>query len=186
MMKDLRIFAACCALWCSCTPAPVSAPPVYFSVTAWLDSLLQTPAFDGMRLRKQVTYAGREETATTAHPDWKKELQPFYDADINKPAYAGAFTADTLVRQGMREIRYTTTAAKIPVRQLTITYTENQISQVRIRYKKSNAWFRLEQELRITPREGYSISGTQNMAIGEEVSFTIAGRFVPKNQPVTP
>jgi hypothetical protein len=180
-MRNLKTFCVLICLWSSCTTAPVNERMSYLPLTSLLDSICNDLDKQPYSLIKKVNYAGKEETVVLMNPDWKKELEPFFDGDINKPAYAGSYSVDTIIRGDTVLFRYLTTDKKIPVKNLSVFYTDAKLYSINIRIEKSNAWFSLEQELSMKPADGYNITGKQKMAVGKEVNFKIAGRFIPEN-----
>lgn len=184
-MRNLIPLILMIGLWVSCSPAPVNTRSYGFQLTSVLDSLCNSLEKNSYNLLKKVNYSGKEEMIMQMNPEWKKELEPFYDGDLNKPAFTGAYKADTIIVNDSVLYRFVTNEHKNPVKRLSVLYTGEQLSAITISIKKSNAWFNLEQELSLSPGNGYRISGKQKMALGKEVKFTISGQFIKKETKTT-
>ena len=156
----------------------------YFSAPDYFKNECKLLNTSHMTLLKKVNYGGKEEMMQIQQPEWEKEIRPFLDCDLNKPAYAGAYTIDTAFTTGAYTIHYSAKERSLPIRKVSLTFQEDRLHSVYMETGKSNAWFKLKQEMTYTPGEGYRISGEQKMAIGKETKFIIAGRFIaPENSP---
>ncbi|UOQ54034.1 hypothetical protein [Hymenobacter cellulosivorans] len=68
--------------------------PLYFDVKGFLDNQAALLTRQQPAVEKQVMLRdGQVETTRVEKVDWSKELQIFYQADINKPALRGAYEA---------------------------------------------------------------------------------------------
>lgn len=68
--------------------------PLYFDVKGFLDNQVTLLTQRKPTVEKQVMLRdGQVETTQVEQVDWAKELQIFYQADINKPALRGAYEA---------------------------------------------------------------------------------------------
>ncbi|MCB2378616.1 hypothetical protein LGH70_13530 [Hymenobacter sp. BT635] len=70
--------------------------PLYFDVKGLLDNQTKLLTQHRPAVEKQVALRnGTVETTRVEQVDWSKELQIFYQADINKPALRGAYEAQS-------------------------------------------------------------------------------------------
>ncbi|TGE14270.1 hypothetical protein [Hymenobacter elongatus] len=100
-MRSL-LWVAVVALTSACDQQPgggssVQQParkPLYFDVKGFLDTQTALLTKRQAAVEKQVTMRdGQVETTRVVQVDWSKELQIFYQADINKPALRGTYEA---------------------------------------------------------------------------------------------
>jgi hypothetical protein len=69
-------------------------PPQYsknttplFDLKGFLDNEIATHLKDIKKVKKTVTVNGKTETKEVEIKDWKEELKPFFNSDINRPAW---------------------------------------------------------------------------------------------------
>lgn len=58
-----------------------------FDLKGFLDNEIATHLKDVKKVRKTVTVNGKTETKEVEIKDWKEELKPFFNSDINRPAW---------------------------------------------------------------------------------------------------
>jgi hypothetical protein len=58
-----------------------------FDLKGFLDNEIATHLKDIKKVKKTVTVNGKTETKEVEIKDWKEELKPFFDSDINRPAW---------------------------------------------------------------------------------------------------
>jgi hypothetical protein len=58
-----------------------------FDLKGFLDNEIATHLKDVKTVKKTVTVNGKTETKEVAIKDWKEELKPFFNSDINRPAW---------------------------------------------------------------------------------------------------
>jgi hypothetical protein len=81
---------------------------VYFNVKAFLDTQTAELNRRNPAVEKRVMLRGGQiETTRVLEVDWSKELQIFYQADINKPALRGAYRIDSVANDSVLRRTYT-------------------------------------------------------------------------------
>ena len=58
-----------------------------FDLKGFLDNEIATHLKDVKKVKKTVTVNGKTETKEVEIKDWKEELKPFFNSDINRPAW---------------------------------------------------------------------------------------------------
>jgi hypothetical protein len=58
-----------------------------FDLKGFLDNEIATHLKDIKKVKKTVTVNGKTETKEVEIKDWKEELKPFFNSDINRPAW---------------------------------------------------------------------------------------------------
>lgn len=169
------IFFGILLIMTACQSGDTNVRSPYFSIPEFFRAECSSLKKQKAVLIKKVQYDGKEELMQINQPDWENELRPFLDCDLNKPAYAGAYTIDTAMTDGAYAVFYKAKEPKMPIRMVSLNYANDKLVSVYMETGKSNSWFRLRQEMTFTPGEGYQIKGSQKMAIGKETKFTISG-----------
>ncbi len=128
-------------------------------------------------LSKTIERDKRTEQKDISTINWKEELQPFTDCDLNKPAWVMEYTGDTLVHGDTTDMQYTTSLEKLPVRSMHIRLIGSKLQELDIITKKKNSYYMSRQELHYYPQSGYVISGVQKVILAKATMFTIRGNF---------
>ncbi|SNR50733.1 hypothetical protein [Hymenobacter mucosus] len=165
---------------------PANRKPGYFDVKGFLNQQVallnqRKPAVD-----KQVELRnGQLETTRVAQTDWSKELQIFYQADINKPALRNAYTITPSAYSAGGVQRY----ARKPgvegtVESLTINAANgtNQVQELTAIIKQDNALFYSEKKLRLSCTQGqitsYEVTGVQKLVLFDSVRYSVRTRVL--------
>lgn len=96
----------------------------YYDLSAQLRRQIQVMFTQKAYLIKYVTYNGKPDQIVNRNPDWNKELDPFFEADIHAPSLLGLYTVDTTRTDSMLTIVYKTSDIDAAVRMLTLQTTE--------------------------------------------------------------
>lgn len=128
-------------------------------------------------LSKTIERDRRTEQKEFSVINWKEELQPFADCDLNRPSWIMEYKGDTLVHGDTTDITYETTLEKLPVRSMHIRLIGNKLQELDIITKKKNSYFMSRQELHYRPESGYVISGVQKVILAKATIFSIRGTF---------
>jgi hypothetical protein len=163
---------------------PANRKPGYFDVKKYLDAQVTRLNQLQPAVEKQVQLRnGRTETTRVAKTDWSKELQIFYQADINKPALRGVYSTATVGNQQ----QYTRKpGSDAPVASLAIGPAANQPKQVpetlAAVIQQDNALFYSEKKLRLSVRNGqlaeYEVRGVQKLAFFDTVRYSVRTRVM--------
>ena len=112
--------------------------------------------------------------------DWKKELHPFMEIGIQKPAWRDAFErVSSLISTGkLTSYLLRPGNEKIPVKEFNLYYSENNlIEKIIILKKVNNIVYENNQEWVMEFRNGklwkYVISGYQKLFFGKENCFRV-------------
>jgi hypothetical protein len=69
------------------TPQYSKSTTPLFDLKGFLDNEIAMHLKDIKKVKKTVTVNGKTETKEVAIKDWKEELKPFFNSDINRPAW---------------------------------------------------------------------------------------------------
>ncbi|MEE1943497.1 hypothetical protein VRU48_00160 [Pedobacter sp. KR3-3] len=124
-------------------------------------------------VNKTVMVNGKSETHKVKIADWEKEFDLFIQADINKAAWRGAFSANTA--NGMST--YTSQSAKVPVKKLEVSFKGNKVSAIRILVSNTNDLYKSNDSLSYYPDSLYQIKKVQQIRLRAEKKYEITGKF---------
>ncbi|SHL64363.1 hypothetical protein [Hymenobacter psychrotolerans] len=170
-------------------PAGINRKPEYFDVKALLDEQVARLNRQQPVVQKQVQLRnGRIETSQVANTDWSKELQIFYQADINKPALRGAYSiANSASNDSVGGARtYTLKAgSEAPVASLAVSKTgeaSDATQEVAALIRQDNPLFFSQKRLRLRTVDGtltsYSVQGVQKLVFFDTVRYSVQVRVV--------
>lgn len=166
------------------TAAPASnVRPAYFALKPYLDAqaaLLnqRRPAVE----KRVVLRDGSPETVRVPQVDWTKELQVFYQADINKPALRGVYTVDsTTTTDGTHRYAYTRKPGfDNAVALLAVTKDASGIREVAATLQQDNPLFYSEKKLVLQAATGslvaYQVRGVQKLILFDTLRYATAAR----------
>jgi hypothetical protein len=137
------------------------------------------------RVSKSVSLNGEKEVQAGLQVDWKKELELFAQADINKPAYNKSYN---VIRNDSSVYEYKMKEGeKLPVRYLMIKVDSatQQPLQVKAIIRSENKIFNAERNIELnTIRKdnllevtSYSIKGYQKLVLTDVKSFEITAKI---------
>lgn len=134
----------------------------------------------GKHVRKKLTKDGHTQVLEHGNVNWDEELELFLDSDINRPAWRGAFKADTVQLERMYVITYRTENEEIPVKNVVVTIDKEnkQCLRLTIDRQTDNFLYTSVQKLFFTPGEGYTIKGSLKVVFLFESEFAVESTFI--------
>lgn len=131
------------------------------------------------RLKKELEFDQQKQLTFNDTANWLKELEPFLTIDLQKPAYSGRFTIDTVViNEDEFAVEYSAKETQTDLRNCVIVYRHGNISRVEARFGNKNSLYQSDKQFLYQPDSGYTISGYQLVRLGNPVHYTIKGLFV--------
>jgi len=177
-MKFIGIFFVLAVIISGCIETKEQAGTNYFSISSFLTAETQLLEKQHVQIDKKVTQKSTTETKREMLPDWKQELKPFFECDIDKAAWKNSYTIDTAVTDSSMVIYYKSKEKKAPVRLMSVNYINGKVTTIYISFEKSNAWFAMKQELTYYPNKGYIIKGEQKMALADKNTYEISANYI--------
>jgi hypothetical protein len=163
----LLVFAACNP------PQERSANSSFFRLKEYFENQAKALNHSGAGLKKTIHKDSHLETGIIKTIDWNKELHPFEEADLNKPAWQKSYKTDTVIKDQQTQLIYTAIEPKLSVRKLEVLLNADTVYQVRIIIEKNNSYYQATQELTYNPGKGYSIRGSQKVILANATTYTI-------------
>ena len=133
------------------------------------------------KVHKTVTTDGARETKTLDNINWKKELQPFLDIDIVKPAWKDSYSVSTVADEKDKDaytVIYQTKDVSLNTKLMTIAFDHyGKPVEITIVNKTKNNLYASYQTLIYRPSKGYSINGSQDVNLGKKSNYSIEAKF---------
>lgn len=178
MIKFLLYSLPLLLLFCGCEEKPMIQRTHYFSMTHFLNSEIKQHQLAKTALLKQVSRDITKEERKLIAPRWEHELKPFFECDIDKPAWYLAYDCDSVQTDSMLQIVYVAIDQKAPVRRFQVDLIKESVQLIDVIFEKTNTWFSMKRHLVYKPESGYQISGEQHMALSDPSFFEINVTFI--------
>ncbi|MEO6685430.1 MAG: hypothetical protein ABIN24_05670 [Dyadobacter sp.] len=156
----------------------------YYDLKGFVDSQISVLNKEKPEVVKTMSVSGKNETRTSREMDWKKELELFIQADINKPAYSKSYST---TKPDSLTIVYTlTTEESLPVRYLKIEMDKISGMPLMIQalLRSENKLYQSEKNIEMhgSVKGGqwhlntYSIKGYQKLAMMDKKTFDVSAQ----------
>lgn len=181
-MRPVLIFTILISIaFYSCSDIEVNTnEKIHFSISPFIKQLAKELETKNVQLLKKANLNGETDSSLVQELNWEEELSIFEEAEINKSAYIGKFTIDSLfIDSGELEINYTTDDPKIRIKELKLLQNNaGKLERIEIRFLTNNSLYKSEQYLELLPKEGFHLNGTQKIMLFEADSFSLRGDFI--------
>jgi len=124
-------------------------------------------------LQKTVGIDGKMQTKTLDHIDWKKELNVFAAADINKVAWYDKYRVDTMATINAVNIVYTALEDNLKTRVINVQLDQDTVKYISIEQLSNNMIYNSKKTLNYSPKEGYTLENRQKARFLKEHFYEI-------------
>ncbi len=176
-MKKIFFLLLMVVAGCS-SSSPSGNASSYFSIEAYFNDQIRILTSEKTGFEKAITKDGKKEIRNFANVNWKKELRPFLEADINKPAWKRSYQRDSSSNGNETYIVYSALEPKLNVRKIELYKTADTLSRIKILTEKQNAYYHAMQTLQYIPFKEYTISGGQKVILADTTSYLIHSVFI--------
>jgi hypothetical protein len=176
-MKKILFLLVMVVAGCT-SPSTNNNSLAYFSIESYFNEQIKILSSDKAGLEKEIIKDGKNEKRTFLNVNWKKELKPFIEADINKPSWKRSYSIDSNSTGNEVRILYSALEPKLNVRSIEIYKTDNILSRIKIITEKQNAYYHALQSMEYIPSKEYIISGGQKVILADTTSYLIHSVFI--------
>jgi hypothetical protein len=150
----------------------------YFDIKALFTHQIEKMAKQKPVFKKEIEINSEKETKEISTIDWTKELNPFMQSDINKPAFLGTY--DVIETDSAIEYRLKADEKKpISLIKIVKKLQNQQVVSIDISSSDENLLYRWEKHITANFEEGnlkkYTIKGKQKILIFDEENYKIVG-----------
>lgn len=160
-------------LFFSCSESPTITGENVFNSEKYFSAEASRLASKTKMVTKVVGRNAEVDSGLVTIADWKKELEPFSQCNINKPTLRNSYRVDSVSGPNSRHITYTALEPQLVVRMLEINFTDNQVVAVHMVTAEANQLYSATRMLDYVPDSGYRISGKQLMTLGEKTDYFV-------------
>lgn len=178
------ILAAVLSLLTACHGEPgttaASGGALYFDLKKYLESEIARLDKAQGSVVKTVSVNGKEEQHILQQLDYRSELAPLLDSDINRPAWQGKYSVDsTRISPDEWTLTYTATDDKPPVRTLSIYFQGEALASILIERAAHTLLAGSRQQLAYRPASGFEVTTLQNTVFMPERKIVVAVQYQP-------
>jgi len=158
--------------------------PSFFDLSDYMESEMERLQSQQPAVIKRVGLRGEEQVESLDSLNYRQELKPFADSDINRPAWYDKYDADTIRAESgdTYTVTYTCREDHLRVRELSVTFQSgsDQVLGLRLSKKTDSLVEELKQELSYKPGEGYRMISEQHPLLGEGHRAEVEVRWAQK------
>jgi hypothetical protein len=186
MLKNCLLILTLGLVCASCTDVSDQADSSrYFNISAFFTEYAGQLNEQMIPVQKTIEKDGEREEKFLENPDWRKELEPFKDLNIQRPAFRNEFLIDTLFSHSASEykITYTAKSKNTEIRKIEISFLHDEIQTLSASKLNDNAVFSTGRNLAWKRGKGYKISGFLEIGNFYSARYKIEGIYstVSKN-----
>lgn len=143
----------------------------YFSLTDYFNSQVQVLFSQKYKLAKSMLVDGNADEKNYEKVDWHRELQVFFDADINAPSRVGKYKGDTIsADSGNKKIKkyiYSALQNDLPVKKIIVTINANRdsVTEIFVQTETKNWYDKTITTLDYIPQQKFDIFSTETELI---------------------
>ncbi|MFN4083620.1 MAG: hypothetical protein ACK4K9_08320 [Bacteroidia bacterium] len=134
-------------------------------------------------LLKTLTYNNNKDETNLSNPDWYKELAPFLEIDLTKPAYTGRFN----IEKNNNSLIYTAKDKTTDIKKVTLNFNENgEVHAIEILISEINNLYNSHKRLFYQSKIIFEIEGMQKVKLLEEAKYQVKGLIVNNRKSILP
>lgn len=180
----LLILLLFCATSISCSESTleVAEPEMevlpYFDLKGFIEKEIEELGTSKVSKTSRVNWEEKSVEEVFTAEDWEKELAVFIESDINKPTYALSYDTELVKKFLIHELK---PGEKGPLKNMTISYGEDEVTSLTIRLKKESLFYSsttiasLYFSARTFNLDHYSIENTQKILFMSPNNVKISG-----------
>lgn len=154
----------------------------YYDLAGFINQQISQLTVNKPLTQKKLLIGEKNETIQTKDIDWKKELELFLQADLNKQSYQLSYTQDNTQNTTVYQLK---AGEKLPVKALKIVFDEEKSPKhIEVLMQVENYLYKSEKSLSMDLEKKqlkkYQIEGWQELFIGKKKGFKVAGSLVHK------
>ena len=165
----------------SCSNDTIIIPHTYFSLSNYFKEQAEELQKNKMKINKKINRNNEQETKLFTDVDWKKELKPFLECDINKPAWIQSYQTDTIFsNQGLMKVNYKAKEENLAVRSIVLSINnKNNVVEITIHKVRHNFYYQSDIVYTYNVTKGFIIIGRQHVRLLDQTVYHIEGNFIP-------
>lgn len=147
----------------------------YFDLAGLIEKDIEYNTTHVCSEEKSVYMNGNKETKIMDSINWKSELQPILDCDINKPAWKGKYFVDTTTTtvSNIKSIHYKALSDKVNIKSMVVELNEKAVQRIFITKKVNSFIFSSTQIIEYFPGKGFSVRGEQKAALMKSFDMNV-------------
>lgn len=133
-----------------------------------------------LSLEKTVFKNGKSEIIVLDSVNWFKELKPFIDINIAKPAQINSYQIDSLVESNVLTINYIARDSTVSVKEVIVKFKNKKLLNFRAIQSSYNLYYQSIDTINYFGDGNYRISAMSKPKLGREVNLKLHGKAIEK------
>ncbi|HMT29218.1 MAG TPA: hypothetical protein PKD91_08065 [Bacteroidia bacterium] len=187
MMKNKLVLSAIItaifAISCQSNRKEIPEGSKLFNLTDYFSGQIKALEKSKTPLTKTILNKGKTETVRIENVDWKTELKPFTEIDLNKPAVYLSYKADSVVNGTKTIIHYAAKDSTPLLRDMMIHMDHHIPDSIIIRKVISNSYVSSDEILKYTGQGNFEIHVNNVPGIGKDIQFVLKAVSGAPSQP---
>lgn len=166
-------------LLCSCeNNTSKNETAAYFDLKSYFEKQVAELSTNNFKLKKIISKDESTEEKLIDHPDWKEELKPFSECDINKPSWKNSFTIDSTGDKEMLCIKYQAKDSSLKIKSINYCFEHDSLTFIRIEKRTDNMYYNNTTTLNYFPMKAYSIQNSQKINFTKKTIVEVKSLFI--------
>ncbi|WP_435352647.1 hypothetical protein [Emticicia sp. SJ17W-69] len=162
---------------CNESSSNENTPKYYYDLAGFINQQISQLSKNQPITWKNLLIGEKTESIQTKDIDWKKELELFLQADLNKQSYQLSYTKDSTQNKVVYQLKK---GENLPVKVLKIEFDqENSPKHIDALIQVANYLYKSEKNLSMDldkkQLKNYQIKGWQELFIGQKKNFKMIG-----------
>jgi hypothetical protein len=166
----------------ACVPPPKTElenrDSPFFDLKAFVKEQSELLESQNKKVHKTLTIHGETEQTTLEKMDWNKELILIVESDINKAVLYDVYQVDSTESK----ISYTTKDKMQKVKEITISKSGEEISQIEVKFEEQNLIYHSARQMTLALKEGlineFTIIGYQKVVTDDTLQYKLVDKLI--------
>ncbi|MEP7168243.1 MAG: hypothetical protein ABI855_02625 [Bacteroidota bacterium] len=150
----------------------------YFDLKSYFEKQASELSKNNFRVKKFVLKDTASEEKVFEHPDWKEELKPFSECDINKPSWKNSYSIDSSSDAGTLCIKYMAKDSTLKIKNINFCFEHDSLTFIRIEKWTDNMYYDHFITLNYFPMKAYTIQSSQKITYTKSVTVEVKALFL--------
>jgi hypothetical protein len=158
---------------------PAKETAAYFDLKSYFEKQASELNASNIKLKKFVLKEELSEEKIFDHPDWKEELKPFSECDINKPSWKNSYRVDSTADLSTLCISYYAKDSTLKIKSMNVCFEHDSLTVIQIEKRADNLYYNYDTKLSYFPMKAYSIKSSQKITFTQGTAIEIKALFIP-------
>lgn len=151
---------------------------IFFDLKLYFENQETMLHSNKIKLKKVISKDSITEYKYYDTVDWKEELKPFAECDLNKPSWKNSYSTDSVIDNGMLCIKYEAKDSVLKIKKINLCFEHDSLTLINIEKRMDNPYFDYTTSLNYFPMKAYSITNSQKIVFTKVSVMEVKGIFI--------